>query len=200
MRVLVRQFAHPVGPLGWFVGQLMAVKNGARSRFALELLAPRQGERVLEIGFGPGVDVARLVALVGARGSVAGIDVSREMLRQATRRNLRHVTEGRVELRLGAAATLPFADASFDAVYATNSAQFWGDLDVGFAEVRRVLAPAGRAVVVVQPMWRGAGREQALAWRERLDGAARRAGFGRVESAERELSPVLAVGVVARDR
>jgi ubiquinone/menaquinone biosynthesis C-methylase UbiE len=197
MQGFFQQFANPSGALGWLVGHLMAVKNGARSGFALELLGAAEGERVLEIGFGPGVDVERLLARVGPKGFVAGVDVSREMLRQAMRRN-RHIAVRAAELKLGTATALPFADESFDAVYATNSAQFWGDLGRGFAEVRRVLTGRGRAVVVVQPMSRGATREQALAWRGELAEAARRAGFTAVEGAERELRPVLAVGVIAR--
>jgi ubiquinone/menaquinone biosynthesis C-methylase UbiE len=198
MKALFRQFGHPEGALGWFVGHLMAIKNGARSRFALELLAPHENERVLEIGFGPGADVARLLRAVGSRGLVAGVDVSSEMLRHATRRNREAIAERRAELRFGRATALPFADGSFDAVYATNSAQFWGDIRLGFEEARRVLVPSGRAVVVVQPMSRGATRQQALDWQQRLVEAAHAAGFSEVTAAERELGPKLAVAAVAR--
>src|SRR5262245_11794996 len=128
VKAFFRQFGHPTGPLGWLVGHLMAVKNGARSRWALGVLAPRTGERVLEIGFGPGVDVARLARAVGPAGFVGGVDVSREMVRHATARNRGEVRAERVDLREGSAVRLPFHDASFDAVYATNSAQFWPDL------------------------------------------------------------------------
>jgi ubiquinone/menaquinone biosynthesis C-methylase UbiE len=86
---------------------------------------------VLEIGFGPGFDVARLWESVGPNGRVAGPDVSREMVRHARRRNRRVVASGGVDLRRAEAVELPFDDASFDAVYATNSAQFWGDLALG---------------------------------------------------------------------
>jgi len=198
MQALFRQFAHPRGPLGFCVGHLMALKNGARSRFALELLAAGAGERVVEVGFGPGVDVARLLAAVGPRGLVAGVDVSSEMLRQAARRNRRAVEDGRAELRTGTATALPFAGGSFDAAYATNSAQFWGDLVQGMRELARVLVPRGRAVVVVQPMARGATRADALGWSDRLGEAAREAGFTAVERAERPLRGAPAVAVIAR--
>jgi ubiquinone/menaquinone biosynthesis C-methylase UbiE len=193
MRSFFRQFAHPEGPLGWFVGHLMALKNGARSRFALELLGARRGEHVLELGFGPGVDVARLWEHVGPNGRVAGADVSQEMVRHARRRNRRAVASGGVDLRCAAATELPFDDASFDAVYAANSAQFWRDLDAGFAEVRRVLRPGGRAVVAVQPMWKGATPDDARDWATRLQRSMDRTGFVDITSAERDLRPVLAV-------
>jgi ubiquinone/menaquinone biosynthesis C-methylase UbiE len=196
MRSFFRQFAHPEGPLGWFVGHVMALKNGPRSHFALELLGARRGEYVLELGFGPGVDVARLWERVGPTGRIAGADVSREMVRHARRRNRRAVTSGSIDLRRAEATALPFDDASFDAVYAANSAQFWGDLDAGFAEVRRVLRPGGRAVIAVQPMWKGATSDDAREWAARLRRSMELVGFVDVTSAERELSPVLAVAAL----
>ena len=198
MRSFVQQFAHPEGLLGWLVGHLMAWKNGARSRFTLELLGAREGERVLEIGFGPGVDVARLSRLVGPSGKVAGVDVSKEMLRHARSRNRGSVASGSVDLRLAPATALPFADASFDAVCATNSAQFWLDLDAGFQEIRRVLRTGGRAVVVVQPMWKGAMPSDARDWSSRLQAGMRRSGLVEVTHAEREIRPVLTVAALGR--
>lgn len=197
MRSFFAQLAHPEGPAGWLVGHLMAWKNGARSRFALELAGARTGERVLEIGFGPGVDIARLARLVGPTGNVAGVSVSKKMLRHARRRNRALVASGVVELRLSPATQLPFPDASFD-VCATNSAQFWRDLDAGFEEIRRVLRAGGRVVVVVQPMWKGATPSGARDWSSRLRAGMRRAGLVEVTHAERELRAVLTVAAMAR--
>ncbi len=197
MKKIFEQFGHPRGALGWLVGHAMALKNGARSRWALDLLAPRPLERICEIGFGPGVDVRRMARAVG-RGLVAGVDVSSEMLRQARARNRAGERSGRVDLRLGSAIELPFEDRSFDAVYATNSAQFWPDLDRGMREVRRVLRPGGRAVIVVQPMWRGATDEDALKWRDRLRYAMETTGFLRIGTEQTPLAPVLAVAAIGR--
>jgi SAM-dependent methyltransferase len=80
------QFAHPQGWRGWVVGHLMALKNRERSLWVLSLLGVRPDDRVLEIGFGPGVDIRRIAQRVRA-GFVAGIDHSEMMLRQATERN-----------------------------------------------------------------------------------------------------------------
>ncbi|HEX6766844.1 MAG TPA: methyltransferase domain-containing protein [Polyangiaceae bacterium] len=193
MKALFRQFGHPTGPLGWLVGHAMALKNGARSRLALDVLAPKPGERVVEIGFGPGVDVSRIASSVGSDGFVAGVDVSREMVRQATRRNDEGVRAGRVDLRVGSSERLPFESERFDAAYATNSAQFWPDLRGGLAEVLRVLRPGGRALVVVQPMWRGATESDTHAWRDKLRDGMNEVGFRSVETEEVQLAPLLAV-------
>jgi ubiquinone/menaquinone biosynthesis C-methylase UbiE len=194
-----RQFGHPRGPLGTLVGWLMAVKNGRRSRWALALLAARPGERVLEVGFGPGVDVQRLAAAVGAEGRVAGVDVSALMVARGRRRNRALVEKGLVDLRRGGAEGLPFEAGAFDAAYSVNSAQFWTDAPLAFREVRRVLRRGGRAVIVVQPMEGGATRADSEAWLERLARPMAESGLAvvRQELGPFEPPPAAVVGLVA---
>ena len=129
---------------------------------AVRVLKPLRSGRILPLyTVGPGeLCVLSVSCLLGdvlypaagrAAGHVAGVDVSWEMQRQAGARNRAAVAGGRADLRKGSAVELPFADASFDAVYSTNSAQFWPDLDQGMRELLRVLQPSGRALTVVQP-------------------------------------------------
>jgi len=96
------QFEHPTGWLGSVVGMLMSIKNRERSEWVLSQLAVAPGDRVLEIGFGPGMDIARTAA---GGASVVGIDHSEVMLRQAFRRNADAIRAGRVDLRRGAMPT-----------------------------------------------------------------------------------------------
>ncbi|HEV8247914.1 MAG TPA: class I SAM-dependent methyltransferase, partial [Polyangiaceae bacterium] len=130
-------------------------------------------------------------------GRVSGVDVSAEMLRQASRRNRAAVRAGQVELALSGASDLPFDAAAFDAVYSTNSAQFWPDLELGMREVFRVLASGGRAVIVVQPMWRGATETDSRLWQEKLGRALELAGLTLVESRLRHARGAPAAAVSA---
>jgi protein-L-isoaspartate O-methyltransferase len=57
MGSLSSQFAHPRGALGWLAGAVMAVENRQRNAFALAVLDPQPGDRVLEIGVGPGFTI-----------------------------------------------------------------------------------------------------------------------------------------------
>ncbi|MHA6618775.1 class I SAM-dependent methyltransferase [Pseudonocardia sp. DLS-67] len=93
---LVGQFHHPRGITGGVVGRVMAHRrsNVERNRRVVSLLDVQPAERVLEIGFGPGIAVAARVT----RGQVYGIDHSEVMVRQAGRRNAAAVREGRVHL------------------------------------------------------------------------------------------------------
>ena len=53
------QFTKPTGAMGWIAGRVMAMKNGHRSEWVFSLLDLKPTDRVLEIGFGSGTDIAR---------------------------------------------------------------------------------------------------------------------------------------------
>lgn len=146
-RGLRRQFARPAGLLGGLVGHLMARKNAAMNRIAIEALEARPTDEVLEIGFGPGTTIAEL-ARRAAR--VAGVDLSEAMVRQATRRNRAAVAAGRVELHAGSVLELPFEDARFDRALDVNCFHHWPDQEKGLAEVRRTLKANGRLLLCLR--------------------------------------------------
>jgi ubiquinone/menaquinone biosynthesis C-methylase UbiE len=128
------------------VGGLMAVMNAAQVKAVITELVPAAGERVLEIGFGPGIGLVEL-ARAAPDVQVAGIDPSAAMVASAGRRVRRFGS--RVQVREGSAAALPWDEATFDAVCATNSVQLWQPRTGSLAEVLRVLRPGGRLVLGV---------------------------------------------------
>ncbi len=136
------QFGHPRGRMGHWIGRLMAWKNAAINREAIELLDIQPEDTVLEIGFGPGTGIEWATAKA-VRGRAAGIDRSAAMVEQATRRNQKAVTEGRVELRLGNSSAIEYPDAWFDRVFAVNNYHIWKTPEDDLREVRRVLKPGG---------------------------------------------------------
>jgi ubiquinone/menaquinone biosynthesis C-methylase UbiE len=141
--LLARCFSHPRGLLGRIGGLLMARMNAPFGRWVVELLTIAPQDRVLEIGFGPGVIVQHLAALTPA-GHVAGIDPSVAMLAQARARNETAIADGRMTLQRGSADRLPFDGDRFDAVLAINTMQLWPDVERGLVEIGRVLRPSGR--------------------------------------------------------
>src|SRR3984893_19304111 len=148
--ILTRMFGCPQGALGRLGGLVMARMNADCGAWAVELLEVGRTDRVLEVGFGPGVVVQHL-AKSAAGGHVAGIDQSQEMVEQARARNAPAIRAGRVDLRYGLVESLPFDDGSFDKALAINSMQVWPDAVAGLREIRRVMKPGGRIALGFTP-------------------------------------------------
>ena len=185
------QFGKPTGFLGRLVGHLMAFQNKQRSEWVLSLLEFGRADRVLEVGFGSGMDIQR-VSKIAMDGYVAGVDHSEVMVRQAGRRSAAAIAAKRVELKLGSSSHLPFPDASFDKAYAINSAQFWTGPEA-FSELHRVLKPGGLVALAIQPRSKGATEETARLTGQSLVEALTTAGFSQIRLESKQLKPVSVV-------
>jgi ubiquinone/menaquinone biosynthesis C-methylase UbiE len=141
-QLLMRMFGRPKGILGRLGGRIMARVNRDAAAQVIELLNVGPDDKVLEVGFGPGIAIQLLLQRLPT-GCVAGVDQSQEMVRQAAARNADALRNRRVDLRYGSVERLPFADQTFDKALAINSMQAWPDAHVGLRELWRVLKPGG---------------------------------------------------------
>ena len=149
-RVLMRTFGRPRGLLGRIGGAIMARMNRQCVTWVItDVLRIQPRDRVLEVGFGPGVGIECLAKASTAK--VAGVDASDEMVGQARARNANALAQGRIDLRLGSVERLPFDDDTFDAALAVNSMQVWPDAVGGLREMRRVLKRGGRIALAFTP-------------------------------------------------
>jgi ubiquinone/menaquinone biosynthesis C-methylase UbiE len=130
------------------VEQLERVYQGRdvlrRRALVHEALGARRGERVLDVGCGPGFFVTELLDRVGSDGWVVGLDLSPDMLAVARKR-----AEGypNVEFVQSSATPLPLDDGSFDRALSVQVLEYVEDVPAALAELRRVLRPGGRLVV-----------------------------------------------------
>ncbi len=115
----------------------------ATNRLAVERLRLPANGAILDIGCGTGAAL-RHAATLGARGPLVGVDPVPRMIEIAEERR----GEAPLRLLVGGAEALPVDDASFDVVLAFDSYDHWNDPPRGLAEVRRVLRPEGRFIVV----------------------------------------------------
>ena len=117
---------------------------------ALDRLAVVEGETVLEIGFGTGQCLRQIAELVGPTGRVGGVDISPEMLEKTRKRLDGAGLENRAELYCGDATSLPFNEATFDAVFLSFTLEVLDtpEIPVALAEINKVLKPGGRLGIV----------------------------------------------------
>ena len=123
-----------------------AVESFAGVGYFFDLAGLREGEHVLDLGSGSGMDVFFGALQVGDSGRVVGIDMTSEQLSKAESLRVgagfEHVTfhEGRIE-------DLPFPEASFDVVVSNGVINLAPDKHRVFAETARVLRPGGRLTI-----------------------------------------------------
>ena len=122
---------------------------GQRAR-VLDLLAPAPGERIVDIGVGPGLLAYDLARLVGADGQVVGVDLSPDMLAIARGRLADLPQASCLEAD---AVDLGGADGRFDAAVSTQVHEYVADMPRAIAELHRVLRPGGR-LLMLDTDWR----------------------------------------------
>jgi len=112
----------------------------------LECLSINEGEVVLEIGFGSGHCLKRIVQSVGETGEACGIDISAGMLEVTKRRLRKSQLIDRVGLCHGDAAKLPYSDNAFDAVFMSFTLELFDTPEISkvLEEIKRILRPTGR--------------------------------------------------------
>jgi SAM-dependent methyltransferase len=104
-----------------------------------ELLEPRPGQRLLEVGTGTGADALALADRFAV--TVVGVDSSQTMVDEARRRGL-------LEAHVADAISLPFASATFDRCWADRTFQHLAEPQAVLAEMVRVTRASGRVLVV----------------------------------------------------
>lgn len=155
-----RQFG---GMFGYLAGLTMTIGRGSDARLALQLAELADGDRLLDIGCGPGTAV-RIAARHGVDST--GVDPSRPMLNLARFLTRLRPPTSPVQWVQGGAEQLEVADSSISACWAIASVHHWPQLDPAVLEVRRVLRPGGLFVAMERLTKPGATGNSSHGWTE----------------------------------
>ncbi len=149
LAVVLRQCRKP----RWWIGRLIVrTMNRSHSRptdWALHDVTIDKHFSILDVGCGGGRTIQKLATIVTV-GKVCGVDYSQASVAAARRTNARAVTAGRVGILQGSVSHLPFNATTFDLVTAVETHYYWPSFVNDLREVRRVLKPTGRVVIVAE--------------------------------------------------
>jgi len=186
-RLIARHFRRPSGLLGRFTASIMEKGNRSNYERLLKELDPEPSQKILEIGYGPGVGIELLLS-ARPNSMIHGIDFSKLMYRHANKRNKDAIRLGKVRLFYGDFLTAPMSAGSFDVIFCINVLYFWNPLSVPFEKVRSLLAPNGCFLIYMAPkeffIKRGAPDDIFNKYSiEQVEEALHKAGFQTVRSA-----------------
>jgi len=201
-RLMAGQAAKPHGFMSRFVGRAMSKSNLESNKWMVSQMDLNDGDDVLEIGFGPGTAIQEILEIT-KNGHVAGIDISRSMVDQATSLNEKAFTEGRLDLRMGEATSMPWPSNRFEKALAVNIIYLWPILDPVLNEIKRVLKPNGTLALYLAPV----EKMDALGFseldlftihtQEEVERACKDAGFAKIEWTSAQIDEGTGVCVTA---
>ena len=159
-------------PSGWLgkvmFGHMAAWGHRPLTRWAISFLDVQPTDHMLDVGCGGGMAI-QLIARITLEGFAAGVDYSEEMVQQARKRNSAAVRAGRVEIKHGNIAALPYNDESFDKVIAVETFYFWPDPAANLKEVHRVLKPGGLVALAMEGSTESPDQQKQIALAARME-------------------------------
>jgi ubiquinone/menaquinone biosynthesis C-methylase UbiE len=144
---LMDQFRRPTGRRGRFVAALMNRGHKPLTLWGLTHVNIEPDYVILDVGCGGGKTVNRL-AQKAPLGKVFGIDYSADMVEYSKKVNKKLIAEDRVEIVEGSVEKMGFSDDFFDLITAIETYYFWPSFSDAVQEIRRVLKPDGKLLIV----------------------------------------------------
>ncbi len=149
LKDIAAQLACPSGEGGASMGEKMNDTNAFITERSIEMLSPRAGERIVEIGPGNGILSIPIIESIGTGGHYIGMELSAEMARQALN-ILRQEKVAQVDVQVGDCLAAPIEESSIDGLIAVNLVYFVDDIGALFKKISHWLKPGARAIFGVR--------------------------------------------------
>ena len=151
MGLLSKIFSNTRKPEGFWGRMMVAGMNGGSHRemasWGLDFGGvPAEGE-MLDIGCGGGANLQRLMQR-SLKGKVTGVDYSPVSVEKSKKVNAEAIAQGRCKVLEASVSSLPFNDDTFVMATAFETVYFWPEIENSFTEVKRVLVPGGKFLIV----------------------------------------------------
>lgn len=135
------QFGNPRGLVGKCCCLIMNYINKAMYKNVVKYISLKEQENILDIGYGNGYLIQQIYKK--CKSNIYGIDISKDMLKAAMKRNKTAAKAGKINLSVGDCCKLNFNENTFDAVTSVNTVYFWNNTLQGLTEINRVLKKNG---------------------------------------------------------
>ena len=185
---IFKQFGKPTGIPGRFAGHFMALNNLKRSNWTIEKLNFKPTDKILEIGYGPGITLKKIAGQL-TTGSITGIDHSEVMCRQAIKRNEENIKNNKAEIMCRTVHEFNYPENHFDIIFGSNVHFFWKDPVKEFKRLYKLLNDNGRLVFVFQPRYLRANKDISTE-SEKTKSQFTEAGFKNMEIDFKHMKPI----------
>ena len=145
--IYVDQFRCPKGKDGVTVAKMMNISHSALTDWGLAKTQIKPNFVVLDVGCGGGETLKKL-AQKTPKGTVYGIDHSKDMVNFSKQENKEAVTKKQVIVVEGPVGKMKFSDDFFDLVTGIETYYFWPNLEEAFQEIKRVLKPKAKLLLI----------------------------------------------------
>jgi SAM-dependent methyltransferase len=149
MPVVLSQCRRPRWWPGRLIIWMMNQRHAGVTQWGLTHVAIEKDFAILDVGCGGGKTIQKLAA-IASDGKVSGVDYSETSVAVARQVNAAAIAAGRVTIEQASVSRLPFPDGTFDLVSAVETHYYWPEPVDDLREIRRVLKPGGRVVLIAE--------------------------------------------------
>ena len=147
------QYQCPTGPRGTLVAAMMNQQHAKLTLWGLSKITVGPEFVILDVGCGGGKTMGKL-AKMAPQGKVFGLDYSLDMVKFSKKTNKTLVGKSRVEIIQGSVEKIGFREDFFDLVTACETYYFWKKFPDALKEIKRVLKPGGKLLLVNELKYR----------------------------------------------
>lgn len=139
---VAKMLRKPEGEFGIKVALRMNESNRNIIQWAIEKLSIQNNDRVLEIGFGNGSHIPKILSKASMI-KYTGLDISETMVNIVEKEYAKEIELGQLTLHLGSSSEMPFSHNTFDKIFTVNTIYFWEDPIEHLKQIYNVLKPGG---------------------------------------------------------